>query len=141
MTWKAFSGSPWQTKLGGPIFFSLWLILAARNVFEKIWQLGGKCCPFFVWFSNFFKFLQTYFSRPIPIRMRKKLAHRVQFVMDYQKMPFRSTNFITLHGLLYMKLQFTFRKEVKRINKSFFTQFNSRPCNVIKLVDLKGIFW
>ena len=33
---------------------------------------------------------------------KKKMPHRVQFVMDYQKMPFRSTNFITLHGLIYM---------------------------------------
>ena len=32
----------------------------------------------------------------------KKLTYRVQFVMDYKKMPFRSTNFITLHGLVYM---------------------------------------
>ena len=65
-----------------------------------MWQLGGKCCPFFVWFSNIFKFLQTHFSTPIRIRIWNKLPYRVQFVMDYQKMPFRSTNFITLHGLL-----------------------------------------
>ena len=67
-----------------------------------MWQLGGKCCPFFLWFSNFLKFLQTHFSQPIPIRMKKNLPHRVQFVMDYKKMSFRSTNFITLHGLIYM---------------------------------------
>ena len=49
---------------------------------------------------KFSKFLQTHFSSPIPIRMEKKLPHRVQFVMGYQKMPFRSTNFTTLHGLM-----------------------------------------
>ena len=65
-----------------------------------MWQLGGKCCPFFVWNSKISKFLQSHFSSPIPIKMKKKLPYRVQFVMDYQKMPFRSTNFITLHGLI-----------------------------------------
>ena len=50
---------------------------------------------------KFSKFLQTHFTSPIPIRMKKKMPYRVYFVMDYKKMPFRSTNFITLHGLLY----------------------------------------
>jgi hypothetical protein len=49
---------------------------------------------------KFSKFLQTHFTSPKPIRMKKKLPYRVQFVRDYKKMPFRSTNFITLHGLL-----------------------------------------
>ena len=50
---------------------------------------------------KFSKFLQTHFSSPIPIRMKKKMPYRVQFAMDYKKMPFRSTNFLTLHGLLH----------------------------------------
>ena len=53
---------------------------------------------------KFSKFLQTHFTSPIPIRMKKKLPYRVEFVMDYQKMPFRSTNFITLHGLVMVAL-------------------------------------
>ena len=52
---------------------------------------------------KFSKFLQTHFTSPIPIRMKKKMPYRVYFVMDYKKMPFRSTNFITLHGLIYME--------------------------------------
>ena len=38
-SWKAFSYSPCQTDLGGSIFFSFWLVLAARNGFEEI----SKC--------------------------------------------------------------------------------------------------
>ena len=53
-------------------------------------------------FSNF---LQTHFSTPIPIRIWNKLPYRVQFVMEYQKMPFRSTNFIMLHGLVFIVLR------------------------------------
>ena len=49
---------------------------------------------------KFSKFLQTHFTSPKPIRMKKKLPYRVQFVRDYKKMPFRSTNFLTLHGLI-----------------------------------------
>ena len=54
---------------------------------------------------KFSKFLQTHFTSPIPIRMKKKLDHFVYFVMDYQKMPFRSTNFIMLHGLVFIVLR------------------------------------
>ena len=39
-----------------------------------MWQLVGKCCPFFVWNSKIFIFLQTHFTSPIPIRMKKKIA-------------------------------------------------------------------
>ena len=63
---------------------------------------------------RFSKFLQTHFTSPIPIKMKKKLPYRVQFVMDYQKMPFRSTNFITLHGLLL-----TYQKEISRNNSKY----------------------
>ena len=64
-----------------------------QNIYFKYWNF------FEIKFS---RFLQTHFSSPIPVRMKKKMPHRVQFVMDKQKMPFRSTNFITLHGLLYI---------------------------------------
>ena len=62
---------------------------------------------------KFSKFLQTHFTSPIPIRMKKKMPYRVYFVMDYKKMPFRSTNFITLHGLLFI---YDFRWNIDEIN-------------------------
>ena len=51
--------------------------------------------------KKFFKISSNPFHVTKTNRNEKELPYRVQFVMDYKKMPFRSTNFITLHGLLY----------------------------------------
>ena len=57
--------------------------------------------------------------------MRKKLPYRVQFVMDYKKMPFRSTNFITLHGLMYMVPAF-----IGNVSAKIFQHFDRLPLDI-----------
>ena len=78
---------------------------------------------------KFSKFLQTHFTSPIQIRMKKKLPYRVQFVMDYKKMPFRSTNFLTLHVLTYIYSAFC---RSYLVHKHFLHMFNK-----FELSDLK----
>ena len=97
MNWKAFSYSPWKVVSGRPCYFLFWLVLATRNGFKEISKMLEN-----------FKFFQTHFSSSIPIRIRNNMAHRIQLFMDYKKMPFRSTNFSTLHGLLCITNQNSF---------------------------------
>ena len=69
--------------------------------------MGANAARFFFDFQTFWNFFKPISRGQYQSEWKKNLPHRVQFVMDYKKMPFRSTNFITLHGLLYILSNFS----------------------------------
>ena len=84
-----------------------------------MWQLGGKCCPFFVWFSNILIFLQTHFSSPKPIRMKKKLPHFITLHGLANNDTNSSTNVqSTMKGLVFC--QYFLRNVFRRLKRLFF---------------------
>ena len=67
---------------------------------SKCDNLEGKCCQFWVWFSNILKSSDP-FHVANTIRICNNMTYCMELVMVYKKITFRSTNYITLLGLFY----------------------------------------